>query len=95
MIPSRPASSHFNSSSPLLLAGPTATKPESSALIVGESESLVAELLSQDAVLFDEIVHDLGLMAIGPACEGGEKKLKMEDAGHDGVIVPLRRKVVS
>ncbi len=60
---------------------------QSTALIVAEAESLIADLFHQHAVLFDEVVDDLGLMAIGPACEGGEEELEWEGVGHQALIM--------
>ncbi len=67
---------------------------QSAALIVGEAVSLIADLFLQHAVLFDEVVDDLGLMAIGSACEGGEEELEWEDAGHDALSVLVGSKGV-
>ncbi len=68
---------------------------EATALVVGESEALLAELLLQDSVLFDSLVDDLGLMAVSPACEGGEKELKREEIGLNARNVQVGRKGVS
>ena len=68
---------------------------KSATLVIGETQSSPAELLLQDAVLFDKVVDDLRLMTIDPTGEGGEEELKAEDVRHDSVIVPVRRKVVT
>ena len=51
---------------------------EPPALVVGQPETLSAELLLEDAILLDEVVDGLGLMAVDPAHEGGEQKLQSE-----------------
>ena len=59
-----------------------ATGCKSATLIVGESETSAAELLFEDAVLFDEVGDDLGLLTIDPAGEGSEEELKRKEVGH-------------
>ncbi len=38
-------------------------------------------------ILFDDILDDLGLMAVDPAGEGGEEELEREEFGHGTRIV--------
>jgi hypothetical protein len=57
---------------------------KAAALVIGQPESLATELFLEDAILLDEVIDDLGLIAIDPASEGGEKELKREKIGHDG-----------
>ncbi len=59
-----------------------ALRGEPAALVVGQPESLAAELLLEHAVLFDEVIDDLGLAAVGPAGEGGEEQLEVDHVGH-------------
>jgi len=42
---------------------------ESAALVVVESQPPVTEVFAQDAILLDEVVDDLGLLAVDPAGE--------------------------
>ncbi len=51
---------------------------EPTALVIGESESTLADLLLQDAVLFDEVSHDQCLFAVNPTSKRGEEELKRE-----------------
>ncbi len=53
-----------------------------SALVIGEARATTAELLLQDTVLLDEVGDDLRLLAVDPAGERGEQKLKREEVGH-------------
>jgi hypothetical protein len=46
------------------------------ALVVGESEATRAELLSKDANLDLEILNDLALLLVDPACQSDEEKLQ-------------------
>ena len=59
-----------------------ALRRESATLVVGESQPWLADLLLEDAVLLDEVIDDLGLVAIDPAGEGGEEQLKAKDVEH-------------
>ncbi len=59
------------------------------------SASRLAKLLLHHSNLLDEKVDDLGLMAVGPAREGGKKELKWKEVGHGGVIVLAGTKDVS
>ena len=68
---------------------------ETTALVVGQAESLAPELLLEDAVLLGEVIDSLSLAVVHPSAEGGQEELKGEEVGHDAVIVPVRRKVVS
>ncbi len=56
-------------------------------LVIGESKASATELLLQDAILLDQILDDLGLMAVDPAGEGGEEELEWEEFGHCTRIV--------
>jgi hypothetical protein len=55
---------------------------ESTALVIGESKASATELLLQHAILFDEVINDLPLMAVDPASERGEEELEWEKFGH-------------
>ena len=65
------------------------------ALVIGESEASATELFLQDAILFDEILDDLGLVAVDPAGERGEEQLQWKETGHDADIVLVGRRVVT
>ena len=53
------------------------------ALVVGESETTRTELLSKDAVLGLEILNDLALLLVDPACQSNEEKLqRVRDRAH-------------
>ena len=51
-------------------------------MVIGESEPALAYLLLQDQVLFDEILDDVGLVPVDPACEGRQEQLEWEEIGH-------------
>ena len=51
-------------------------------MVIGESKALAMELLLQHAILFDEVINDLRLMAVDPASERGEEELEWEKFGH-------------
>ena len=69
------------------LGQPRAIRREPTTLVIGQSKAPVTELLLQGAILFDDILDDLGLMAVDPAGEGGEEELKWEEFGHCTRIV--------
>ncbi len=52
-----------------------------------ESESLIAELLLQHAILFEQVIDDLSLMVLGPAIEAGEEELKGDEFGGQARII--------
>ena len=52
-------------------------------------------LFLQNAVLLDDVIDHLALVSVDPAGEGREEQLEAEDVGHDGGIVPLKRKAVT
>ena len=68
---------------------------ESASLSVRESKPAFAELLFQYAVLLAQVVDDVRLLAIHPSGERCEEQLESDEIGHDAVIVPVGRKVVS
>ncbi len=68
---------------------------EPSALVVGESDALAAELLLEDAVLFNEVVDGLSLLAVEPACARGDEELKREGIGHGALYRPAGSGAVS
>ncbi len=56
-------------------------------LVIGETQASPAELLFQHSILFNEVLDDLGLVAIYPSGEGGEEELEREEIGHvTGII---------
>ncbi len=60
---------------------------KSSALSVGQTESLVAELLLKDSVLFSEIVDDRILLASNPTSHRGYEDLPgLEDGVHPSIV---------
>ena len=59
---------------------------ESSALVVVEPEGLAVELFFEDAVLLDEVLDDLVLLAIEPAGERGQEDREGIDVGLHGAI---------
>ncbi len=67
-----------------LAAEDLALRGEPAALVVGQPESLAAKLLLEYAVLFDEVIDDLGLAVVGLAGEGGEEQLEVNQLGHCG-----------
>ena len=64
---------------------------EAPTLVIVEAETLPTELFLEDAVLLDEVVDRLGLLAVDPACEGGEEELKREEFGHCTLIIDSQR----
>ena len=56
-------------------ANSLATNRETAALIVGQSESFLAELLLEDSVLLPEILDDCVLLLADPASQGGDEDL--------------------
>jgi len=52
---------------------------EPAALGVGEAQATAAELLAQDPVLLLEVLEDLALAAVHPACEHQEQEMKRRD----------------
>ncbi len=68
---------------------------QATTLVVSQAKSFAAVLFFPQAVLFDQVVDDSGLVAVGPASEVGEMELKWDEAGHRGAIVPVWHKRVS
>ncbi len=54
---------------------------------MSESESLVAKLLPQYAVLLNQLVGCLGLVAVLPVCERGEEEPEGDGIGHQVRII--------
>ena len=46
-----------------------------------------AVLFLEDAILLDEVVDGLGLLAIDPACEGGEEELERGEFGQRNQVI--------
>jgi hypothetical protein len=64
---------------------------ESPTLIVGQPESLAAELLPENSVLLSEIFDDGVLLATDPSGEGGHEDLPgLEDGGHPSIVARQR-----
>jgi len=67
---------------------PTEERPlccESSPLVIGESQAIGTELLSQDAVLFAQVVDRTLLFAVDPAGDGEEQGAQRQACGvHAG-----------
>ena len=63
-----------------------ALRSESTSLVVGQAQAFAAELLLQHAVLLDEVVDGLGLVAVDPAGERGEEELEGEELGREAAI---------
>jgi len=64
---------------------------EAAPLVVGELESPSRELLSQDAVLLEEVVDHLGLSAIHPAGEHEDEELdRWGEQDHAGASIAPR-----
>ena len=64
-----------------------AARRESAALIVGQAKSFLAELFLEDAVLLDEVLDCLCLVAVDPAGESGEEELEADEVGHVSTAV--------
>ena len=47
---------------------------KATALVVGQAQTPATELLPQHAVLLDQVVDGLGLLAVDPARERGKKQ---------------------
>jgi hypothetical protein len=54
----------------------SALRRKPAALVIGEPQATVAELLAQDAVLLLEVLDDLALAAVHPAGEHQQQELK-------------------
>ncbi len=64
---------------------------ESAALSVGQSNSLVPELLPEDSILLSEILDDSILLAAHPAGEGGHEDLPgLKHGGHPSIVARQR-----
>ncbi len=57
---------------------------EPSALLVGQAETLTAKLTLEDAVLLDEVIDDILLVAVDPAGDGDQKELPRVKRAHAG-----------
>jgi hypothetical protein len=58
---------------------------EAPSLVVGQTESLAAKLLAQDAVLLSQVVESLGLLAIREPGEQQQEEAERGDGiGHRG-----------
>ena len=55
---------------------------QATALIIGQSETPLAELLPQHTILLDKVGDDLRLLTVDPAGERREEKLQREKVGH-------------
>ncbi len=51
-------------------------------VVVSQPKASGAELFLEDAVLLDEVVDGLGLVAVDPAGEGCQQELEREEVGH-------------
>ena len=80
-----------NSSGTVLVAltDSRALHGEPSALFVGQAETALAELLAEDAVLLEEILDDVVLMAVDPAGEREEKEPQRVGRGRHGAELAL------
>jgi len=71
----------------------SALRRKPSALVVGEPQATVAELLAQDAVLlFLEVLDDLALAAVHPAGEHQQQELKRRGR-YPPILRPERPKI--
>ena len=61
---------------------------KASALVVGEPEAASRHLLLADAVLLNQVVDDVLLVAIDPSAEGHEQHLQGVEIGRHGAILP-------
>jgi len=59
-----------------------ALRSEPATLIIVELESLAAKLLLQDPILFEEVVNDVGLLAVDATGERGEEEPEPEEVRH-------------
>jgi hypothetical protein len=60
---------------------------ESSSLVVGEPESLPAELFLEDSILFAQILNRGLLMLVDLASEDRDEELPwLKDPGHPGIL---------
>ncbi len=55
-----------------------------SAFVIGEAETLTAELTFEDAVLLDEVIDDILLVTVDPASDGDQKELPRVNRSHAG-----------
>ena len=55
---------------------------EATALKVCQAQTVTSGLLLENAILFDEVLDNLGLVPAEPASERGEEQLEWEDIGH-------------
>ena len=60
---------------------------EATTLGVGQSKAFSAELLLQDAVLFDEVLDDVDLVPVDPTGKRRQEQLKWEEIGHVAWII--------
>jgi hypothetical protein len=59
-------------------------------LIVGEPESLSAELFLKDSILLAQVLNRRLLMLVDPASENRDEELPwLEDPGHPGILRPI------
>lgn len=59
-----------------------ALRGEAPALVIGQPQALAAELFLENAVLLDEVLNGLRLVAIDPAGEARQEELKTKEIGH-------------
>ncbi len=57
---------------------------EPSSLVIGEAETLATELAFEDAVLLDEVIDDILLVAVEPSSDGDQKELPRVKRAHGG-----------
>ncbi len=57
---------------------------EPSSLVIGEAETLATELAFEDAVLLDEVINHILLMAVDPSSDGDQKELPGLKRAHAG-----------
>ena len=70
-----------------LVAEMLALRGEAAALVVGEAQPILAEVLPENADLLDEVVVGVGLLPVDPACEDREQELEMEEVGRRSTTI--------
>ena len=63
---------------------------EASALVIGQPEAAPLHLLLEDAVLLDQVLDDLLLVAVDPSRQGDEQHLQGVEVGNHSPILPCR-----